>query len=163
MSASAGNAADDRARVITRPNILKQKVGSGGFPPTAVAAAQAAVDDLSINYPAVARDDLAKLQAAFDAAGGGDRQAHLKRLFGIAHDMKGQGATFGYPLVTRVAHLLCRYVERQKAPGEAEMTMIGAHVDALRAVIMNDIAGDGGALGEEICATLEVAARSPGK
>ena len=161
MSSSAGNPADDRARLITRPNVLKQKVGSGGFPPAAVAAAEEAVGDMSVNYPDVARADLARLQQAFDAASGspGDSATHLRRLFAAAHDMKGQGSTFGYPLVTRVANLLCRYVEKETAPGPAEMALIAAHVDALRALIVNDIVGDGGTLGEEICTTLEAAAR----
>ncbi len=160
MSSSASNPADDRARLIVRPNVLKQKVGSGGFPLAGVAAAEAAVDRMAINYPEVARQDLAKLQQAFDAANSApaERATHLRQVFTIAHDMKGQGATFGYPLLTRVANLLCRYVDREHPPGPTEMTLIAAHVDALRAVIANDIAGDGGTLGEEICGTLEAAA-----
>src|SRR5262249_59846534 len=71
--------------------------------------AEAAVADLARDYPTWALTDVAKARAALDTArdDAGQRGAQVEALFRIAHDLKGQGASFGFPLVTRIAQSLC--------------------------------------------------------
>ena len=44
------------------------------------------------------------------AAATGDRKAEAEQVFQIAHDIKGQGGSFGYDLMTLIANELCRLI-----------------------------------------------------
>jgi chemotaxis protein histidine kinase CheA len=137
------------------PPDLRHKVSEASADPEAMARAEAALAKLSNQYLDWVQHDLASLQAAYReaaAAAADGRPERLKALFKVAHDMKGQGATFGYPLVTRIGYSLCRYLERD---GDSpSMTVVGAHVDALRAVIVSRAAGED-ATGTQLAAGLE--------
>lgn len=67
--------------------------------------------------------------------------AAIEQIMCVAHDIKGMGASYGYPLATQIAASLCRLTETaagksvvRTSPGLAE-----AHVDALRAVMRDHI------------------------
>lgn len=129
----------------------------------ALEQAQAAIADLADQYIGWVTDDLARLrQAAMPLATGpftdpaiGDQ---IKAAFDVAHDIKGQGGTFGYPLVTDVANLLCRYLEQARKSGHVDREVIDSHVEALETLIENRIGGNGGELGAEILESLKEAA-----
>ncbi|MGE5503500.1 MAG: Hpt domain-containing protein [Actinomycetota bacterium] len=89
--------------------------------PAALARAEAALDALQDSYAAWLQADLARLDAALAA---GD----LAGAFAVAHDIKGQAATFGYPRVTELAGELCR---RLKAGGDG--STVAAMVAELKA------------------------------
>lgn len=108
----------------------------------AIVRAQAAVDRLAETYVEVARADLVRLRAA--AAGlradPADRACHLARLFQASHDMKGQGATFGYPLITTIGNLLCRFIEKLGDPVcDDAIEAIACHIEALETVLREGI------------------------
>ncbi len=48
-----------------------------------------------------------------------------------AHDMKGQAATFGYPLVSSVAQSVCRLLEHASAAQPDYAPTVRAHMDVL--------------------------------
>lgn len=104
----------------------------------AIARAEAVIAGLAGEYLVAAEADLAQLKAASvrlasDPAG---RVSHLDRLFQISHDMKGQGATFGYPLVTAIGNRLCRFIEkRRESLDNAGVAVVLRHVEALERVI----------------------------
>ena len=64
-----------------------------------LARAQAAVADLAKNYGPSTTADLDRCAALLKAAReeAGTRAASIKNLYGIAHNIKGQGGSFGYP------------------------------------------------------------------
>lgn len=68
----------------------------------------------------------------------------LETLHLSAHDLKGLGGTYGYPLVTQLAGSLCKLIEMDKTRGlaRANTGLIGAHVDALRAAARGRIKTD---------------------
>ncbi len=104
----------------------------------AIARAEAVIASLAGQYLAAAAADLARLKAAADSlkADPVGRGSHLDRLFHISHDMKGQGATFGYPLVTTIGNRLCRFIEtRRETLGTAGVAVVLRHVEALDRVI----------------------------
>src|SRR3546814_9188911 len=87
----------------------------------AMVRAEAAVAALRVDYLRWVEEDLAKLDAALSMAArdAAQRDAALQDVHRVAHDMRGQGGSFGYPLVTRIAASLCRFVEmRGKDAGE---------------------------------------------
>jgi hypothetical protein len=127
----------------------------------AVASAQAAVAGLSDKYIGWVNDDLKRLDAAIAGVTDGDNADALREVYGVAHDIKGQGSTFGYHLITDIGQLLCRYTERAIEHKKVERAVIDAHVEALRTVVDNRIQGPDGELGREIIDALKgVAERS---
>ncbi|MBP6819223.1 MAG: Hpt domain-containing protein [Ferrovibrio sp.] len=91
--------------------------------------------------------------AETDLAG---RQRYLLDLRRVAHELRGQGGTFGYPLVTAVCDSYCKLLDMIKDVDEARLPLVRTHVDALRAVVGADIKGDGGAIGRELMESLRV-------
>ncbi|MBX6320241.1 MAG: Hpt domain-containing protein [Rhodospirillaceae bacterium] len=128
--------------------------------PHAVAASAAtALDTLMADYEQWTMRVLADMRAALAEA-----QAHpeataepLRWIFDAAHDLKGQGSSFGYPLVTRVAQSLCRL--GHSAPLDAfspeRMRAVGAHLDVLVLLLEKRIKGDGGPVAAKLLARLE--------
>ena len=78
-----------------------------------------------------------------------------ERMRGIVHNVKGQGASFGYPLMTRVGESLSILLKRTEGREAAAAELIEAHVKTLRAVLDNEITGNGGELGETLAGRLE--------
>ncbi|MEQ8345413.1 MAG: Hpt domain-containing protein [Sneathiellaceae bacterium] len=147
-----------KVEIIHPPNLLKMKVGSGGVDPDRIAKAEAAVAELAESYLDWALKDLAELQARFAALRDDPEQSRRRvdELFQTAHDMKGQGATFGYPLVTQVAKHLCHYIEGQTDRDQRpDLAIVSAHVDALSAILRGKVSGDGGAIGAALVQELE--------
>ncbi|WP_119420525.1 hypothetical protein [Desertibaculum subflavum] len=145
--------------VIQPVNPLRAKVGPPRpTDPGLIARAEAALQDMAGDYLGWVANDLAALEAgaaAFTAAvAPASRIEALQSVYGVVHDIKGQGATFDFKLVTGIAGSLCRYLERTAEIGGAEVPadpeIVGAHVDALRAVIGHGVKGDGGSLGREV-------------
>jgi len=100
----------------------------------AIARAEAALAALAGHYRAAAEADLVRLRAAAAdlAADPAARAVHLERVFTIAHDMKGQGATFGRPRVTEIGERLCRFIRtRRETLDDADVAEVRRHVEAL--------------------------------
>jgi chemotaxis protein histidine kinase CheA len=129
-----------------------------------LARAQAAVADLAKNYTGNTIEELDRCAvllktARQDAAA---RTAAVKGLYGIAHNVKGQGSSFGFPLVTRIAHSLCNLVRQDRAFSDADLGVMQAHLDALRLILVKDIKGEGGEVGAKLAARLENMVKAPG-
>jgi hypothetical protein len=125
--------------------------------PAALARAEAALAALEGRYIAWAEADLARLEAAWaDLAAGSEGAGDIpsgparRRLFSVAHDMKGQAATFGYPLVGDFANCLCRIVESADDLDPADHARSERLVAAVGRVIRERLSGDGGAEGQAL-------------
>lgn len=112
---------DDTAEFITPPNTLSAKVNKPGMKMVDQAAlekAEAAITNMSVNYLDWAEEDLNKITTALEdlKANLDDPVERLDKVYQIAHDMKGQGGSFGYNLMTVLGNDLrysdfSRYVE----------------------------------------------------
>lgn len=122
-----------------------------------LARAQAAVADLAKNYVPSTLGDLDRcaglLKTARENPAGS--AAAVKDLYGIAHNIKGQGSSFGYPLVTRIGHSLCALTRQEREFSDADLGVIQAHLDALRLILTKEIKGEGGDVGAKLAARLE--------
>lgn len=73
-----------------------------------------------------------------------------KELFRTIHDLKGQGSTFGYPLITEIGNHLCRYIEKQNTFNQNVLLIIQKHLDVLELILRNHLKDDGGQQGKEL-------------
>jgi len=120
--------------------------------PEALARAEAALARLSSSYLSWAEADIRALTDCFARVEADRGTAPLAELFAIAHDMKGQAGTFGYPLVTRIGQALCRLIEQDPTA----TLRIGAHVAALTRVVDERLEGEGGETGRSLLMALGI-------
>lgn len=146
---------------IQPPSTLKDKVQvtEGGVDLDALEKAEALIAGLQDSYLEWVEGDLEKLQSFYteaEAASGADRRARLNDIFSVAHDVKGQGGSFNYHLMTAIGNKLCRFIE--KLPEEitrGHMEVVKVHIDALRLVIAQRMDGEGGRHGDNLMRGLE--------
>lgn len=123
--------------VIMPPNrlikVIAKRRGDGGDP---IARAQAALNELSGDFAAWMQDECDRLNAARQLIKEkGFSKERLDEMFRAAHDIKGDAATFGYPLVAPIAESLCRLIEHTPDAGKIPLALLDQHVDAARAVV----------------------------
>ncbi|GAM99172.1 hypothetical protein U91I_02814 [alpha proteobacterium U9-1i] len=127
------------------------------FDDAALARADEAMQSLSAAFPQWLEEEVSKLQIARLAADSAAWEAvWLDPLYGAAHDLKGLGTTYGYPLVTQIAASLCRLVETDagKAATAANPGLARAHVDAIRAAVRDKIKSAGHPVGAALVKAL---------
>jgi chemotaxis protein histidine kinase CheA len=86
---------------------------------------------------------------ALIAKGDDEGREAARALFSRAHNLKGDGGTFGYGLVTEIGALLSEYlITLDGAPAETPRTprhdICRMHIEALRRVLNENIRGAGG-------------------
>ncbi len=72
----------------------------------------------------------------------GFTEATRDALFSAAHDIKGEAATFGYPLAALPADSLCRLIEHTPDINRIPLSLVDQHVDAVRAIVREDARPD---------------------
>ncbi|HRO33681.1 MAG TPA: Hpt domain-containing protein [Brevundimonas sp.] len=145
------------AQVIRPPNALKAKVGGGfGIDASAIARAEEALKAMSGQFGQWLQDEIDKLDAAqADIRAKGFTPETAEALYFRAHDLKGLGATYQYPLVTRMAGSLCKMLDDPAKRMGAPMMILDAHIDAIRAVVRDGIQTDDHPTGRILAETLE--------
>lgn len=124
--------------VIVPPNRLKKAVKrpgdrDGNDPLT---EAEVALEQLSAQFQSWMGDECDELDRARKRVHAeGLTEDARQTLFRAAHDIKGHGATFGYPMAADVAESLCRLIEHCTDVRRIPPGLIDQCVDAVRAII----------------------------
>ncbi|PIW27031.1 MAG: hypothetical protein COW30_11690 [Rhodospirillales bacterium CG15_BIG_FIL_POST_REV_8_21_14_020_66_15] len=145
-----------KPQIINPPNRLKSKVSMGGpgaVDPERIARAEAAVEKMTANYLDWVETDLKKLETELAALkpGAADTADRTQAIYRISHDIKGQGGSFGYQLMTEVGALMCRYIENMDGdPTQEDINLMALCYKSMRAVISGRLAGDGGEAGRMV-------------
>ena len=145
-------------QVIPVPNTLRLKVGGrlGALDPNAIAKAEAALKSLSGNFAQWLQDEVVKLEAARQRVRAeGVSPETMESLYLRAHDMKGLGTTYEFPLITRIAASLCRLIDDKEKRLTASMVLIDAHIDGVKAAIRDDIKTEDHPVGKMLVTELE--------
>ena len=117
------------------------------------------VAKLADDYLERARLDIETLSDAYAraVADPAERGVQLERIAGLAHDVEGQGGSFGYPLMSVIGASLSGFCRATKRCGDDQLELIKTHIDAMQAVIANRLEGSGGARGAELVGLLRIA------
>ncbi len=124
--------------VITPENKLRKAVSTAPMQPgeeDPVARAEKALAGLSDefgNWMESECERLDKARAAVMKTGFTSNSKDM--LFRAAHDIKGEAATFGFPLVAAAADSLCRLIEYTPDVTRIPLKLVDQHVDAVRAI-----------------------------
>lgn len=146
-------------------NALKDKVGGmgaggpGELPTELLEEAEKELERAALDFTEWARDYLAKLsdlctEALMHPEG---RTKHFEEINLLAHELRGQGGTFGYPLITIFGKMLYEVTGKDCNENDAAVDIVKAHIDTMRAVLREKIAGDGGEIGRTLHKSLRAA------
>ena len=118
---------------------------------------QEAVAALAENFTEWMRADLDAALASLAKAKESqpDNASHLGDIYSVCHNIKGQGGSFGYDLITHVGKSLCDYIHDGGSASERKLKVIEAHLTAIKFIIDRDIKGDGGEVGAQLQAKLQ--------
>ena len=145
-------------QMIQVPNTLRLKIGGrfGAIDPAAIAKAEAALKGLSGNFAQWLSDEVVKLEAARQAVKtDGMTVETMETLYFRAHDLKGLGTTYEYPLITRIGASLCRLIDDKDKRMQAPISLIDAHIDAIKAAVRDEIKTDEHPVGKALIQALE--------
>jgi len=148
-------------QVIRPPNPLRAKVGGGfgGIDANAIARAEEALKAMSAQFGQWLNDEVVRLdKAQSDIRSQGYTPETAEALYFRAHDLKGLGTTYEYPLVTRIAASLCRMLDDADKRMQAPLAVVDAHIDAIKAVVRDKIQTDDHPVGRDLVETLEARA-----
>lgn len=154
---------DKPVMIRPRNTMLERLGGRPGVPGKVDEAllkkAEDRIAEVGAAYPERVKADLEKLvglanQAVSDPAHQAEAITGINL---IVHEIRGEGATFGYPLLTKFAGSLFKFTDGLTNPNERQLALIKAHVDVMTVVVKNGIKGDGGPLGAQIDQSLAMA------
>jgi HPt (histidine-containing phosphotransfer) domain-containing protein len=130
--------------VITPPNRLQKAVAiakPAGFDP--IARAEEALGNLASEFSGWMDQECEQLdEARQKVKAEGFAQATRDSLFRAAHDIKGEAATFGFPLVAPPAESLCRLIEHTPDMARIPLELVDQHVDTIRAIVREGARSD---------------------
>lgn len=124
-------------QIIRQPNPLKSAVkAQGSWQDDPVARAEKALENLSVEFDAWMQTECDQLAAAHAAIVDiGINDDTTEELLRAALHIKGNAATFGYPMAAAAAHSLCRVIEYAPDFAAVPTMLIGHHVNAIQAII----------------------------
>ena len=152
--------ANDQSSVqhFTPPNRLKAKLGKtlGAFDGDAIARAEAAMAAMSDQFGDWLIDELAKLEAAHKVVNGPTcGKPEMDEFYRRAHDLKGLGTTYGYPIVSQFAGSLCKLLDDPNVRARAFSHVLDAHVAAISATVKQKITSSDHPIGKALLIELQ--------
>jgi CheY-like chemotaxis protein len=148
------------------PNRLAAKVKGMSREPmvvdqTILAAAEAQLERMDTDYAEWVRDSLTQLNDAFQKCANEPdfirRAAYAPILCQVAHELRGQGATFGYPLITEFARSLFHVTMKLESIDDLLLELLKTHIDGITLVITEKIRGTAGEVGASLYLGLQKA------
>ena len=138
---------------------LRAKLGKGfgGLDAATVARAEEALKSLAGQFQQWLQDEIEKLEAARQAVHDqGPTPAAMEQLYLRCHDLKGLGATYEFPLISRVAGSLCRLMDGPEIRTDVPLFLVDAHIDAIRAIVRDEIRDPDHPTGRALAQALEM-------
>ena len=143
---------------VIQPPSLRLKVGGrfGAIDPSAIAKAEAALKSLSGNFAQWLSEEVIKLDAARQLVrDDGVTAETMETLYLRAHDLKGLGTTYEFPLITRIGASLCRLIDDKDKRLTVSLPLVDAHIDAIKAAVRDSIKTDDHPVGRILIEELE--------
>lgn len=130
-----------------------QKVRPGGpSMEAAILKAVNAADDLIGQYQGWAVDDLEKLWQSFveTSKNGRADPARLQELYDLTHEARGQGGSFGFPLISVVGDSMCKCLDGRVRLKARDLDVVKVHILAMKAIFRQQLKGQQGGLTKDL-------------
>lgn len=143
-----------KARFYNPPNVLKEKVGSGGLGKSILDHAQKLLEENDIDFEPLALNYMEALRRGLDRAYNPPEDAtNLELMSGLIHpimQLKANGGMFHYPLVSRISEKMIELIETAKEPDDDLQDIINAYHTTITAILHSKLQGDGGVKGDNL-------------
>ncbi len=160
---------DDVRAIYFRPaNRLRDKLGPDAlrgqvdFDPLVIQAAETKVQELVGDYSVWVKRYVEQMTQAYRALceDEGASHKHLQTINSVAHELRGQGGIFDYPLITAFGKTLYEATTDSSVEiTENRLKLLEAHIDAIRLVFTKQIRGSGGDVGAALLKDIETAVK----
>ena len=103
-------------------------------------------------------DSLGALLSRIKESEGDNAAQAFAEARGTLHNVKGQGTSFGFPLMTQIGesfHALVKFQAKQSGINPGVVQLYEAHLTAMKTIIANDIRGEGPELLQKVAASLQ--------
>lgn len=146
------------------PNRIKTLVSGlggmqeqGSFAEEAMESAHAGVVGMDADYSAWAMDLVNKLEKICHQLAKQPKNywKYYALMTDVSHDLRGQGGTFGYPLISAIAKSLFEYARLNVSPDSAFVDLLHTHVQCVQSVLRDKVRGDGGDIGKGVLEMLD--------
>jgi len=142
------------------PNSLRERVASGMFgaeekgeiPANLLEQAEEQLERAALDFTKWAADYLSKLSDLCTEAlmEPGRRSRHFGEIHTLALELRGQGGTFGFSLISTIGKMLFDATGEGCSETDSAVEIVKCHVDSMRAVIRENVTGDGGEIGKAL-------------
>ena len=146
------------------PNRLKEKAGGvagepGEMPMKLLEEAESKLERAALDFTELARGYLKQMSRHCQEAQKqeGSRAPQFQDINLLAHELRGQGGTFGYPLISTFGKMLYEITGGGCREDDTAIEIVKSHMDVMRAVIRDKVAGDGGEVGRALIESLKAA------
>ncbi|MDB2682677.1 hypothetical protein N9Z27_00315 [Alphaproteobacteria bacterium] len=150
-----------RAEFITPPNLIKQKVGSGGLSDEIIDRAQALLESNTVDFLPLAEIYLNRMMNGIEVARApsphDDVEEMISAMLYPAMQLKANGTMFHYPLITTMADKLIQFLEVIREPDKKAVEITLAFHTTMKMVVQGRIQGEGGAHGYGLVRALDEA------
>jgi chemotaxis protein histidine kinase CheA len=145
------------AKIMQPPTKLANKVKRGASidPAKAIENANAIVTNVAKEFAASLTDQFAELDRLFTIYKQSNSAEDLDVLFRRIHNLRGQGTTLGFPLISRIGSSFCRYIIERNQSIPTRPGIIDQHLAALRCVYQQGIDGADDGVSQQVAAALE--------
>lgn len=167
---------EDVRAIYFRPNnMLRHKLGPAAFrepvnfDPLIIKAAEERIQKLVGDYAEWVKKYIHSMAQSLEALELGKKghkgnRKHVANINHIAHELRGQGGTFDYPLITDFGKSLYEAtMNSEMLVTQDRLKLLEAHIDVIRTVFSNRIQGDGGEVGATLLKEIDVAVRKYSK
>jgi CheY-like chemotaxis protein len=148
------------------PNRLGAKIKGMSRDPMVIdqsilVAAEQQLERMDNDYAEWVKDSLEQLNDAFEKCAAQKdfvkRAAYAPTMCQIAHELRGQGSTFGYPLITEFSRSLFHVTLKLESIDDLLLELLRTHIDGITLVIREKIRGSAGEVGASLYLGLQKA------
>lgn len=146
-------------RFVTPPNVLRQKVGTGGIDPRLLDKGQEFLENNKIDFEPYARDfleEIDKVVGDFKKDKIRDAEA-IEYMIRPVMQLKANGGMFHYQLVSDIADVALFFLEKLVKLDNDALDILVAHQKTLQIIMKSNLKGSGGREGRALARELEKA------
>ncbi len=149
---------EEEREIIAPPtslkNFVRKTAGGDKLDMSVVAQAETALEDISSDFPDWMAKEIEVLRSKRDEIRTrGLSPESAREFFLLLHNVRGQAATLGFPLVGELAGSLCEVLQNLAAD-QIPQEVIENHVDAISAIVHERASGDGNDVARKLVARL---------
>lgn len=155
------DSSDKDVKVFKADMALQGKIGTGPLDEKAVERAENVMENNDVDFAPLAMEYLDKLEAAIQGASSGSTEMgeSVQNMTTPVMQLKANASTFKYNLIGNMANIMLSFLEGIKELDADAISIVAAHHQTLKAIVLKKMTGDGGPVGKQMEDELKAACK----